>query len=114
QVEIATEKQKESVAEKEKVIGSEKEEMVVAEDSKKKKNKKRKTVGIKIDEGRSKRRHDKKSKKNDSSTETDDETLAQRLKQKTSEAYAKEMHQKFSKGKFPESSRNEPLEAQPI
>ncbi|MCI52305.1 hypothetical protein A2U01_0073549, partial [Trifolium medium] len=29
-------------------------------------------------------------------------------------AYAKEMHQKFSKGKFPESRRNEPLEAQNI
>ncbi|MCI57783.1 hypothetical protein A2U01_0079034, partial [Trifolium medium] len=57
-------------------------------------------------------RHDKRSKKNDSSTETDEETLAQRLKQKTSEAYANEMHQKFSKGKFPESRSNVPLEAQ--
>ncbi|MCI85668.1 hypothetical protein A2U01_0106947, partial [Trifolium medium] len=42
-------------------------------------------------------KHDKKSKKDDSSTESDEKTLAQRLKQKTSDAYAKEMHKKFSK-----------------
>ncbi|MCI92052.1 hypothetical protein A2U01_0113348, partial [Trifolium medium] len=64
----------------------------------KKKDLKRKSSGIKIDEGRSKRRHDKSSKKDDSSTESDDENVAKRLKQKTSEAYAKEMHKKFSKG----------------
>ncbi|MCI47054.1 hypothetical protein A2U01_0068295, partial [Trifolium medium] len=83
----------------------------VAEVGKKKKDKKRKSAGIKIDEGRSKKRHDKKSKKNDPSTESDEETLAQRLKQKTKEAYAKELHQKFLKGKFPKSSRNAPVEA---
>ncbi|MCI85624.1 hypothetical protein A2U01_0106903, partial [Trifolium medium] len=32
----------------------------------------------------------------ESSTESDDVPLAQRLKQKTSQAYAKEMHKKFS------------------
>ncbi|MCI80976.1 hypothetical protein A2U01_0102248, partial [Trifolium medium] len=63
----------------------------------KKKDLKRKSSGIKIDEGRSKRRHDKSSKKDDSSTESDEETLAHRLRQKTSEAHAKEMHMKFSK-----------------
>ncbi|MCI76705.1 hypothetical protein A2U01_0097975, partial [Trifolium medium] len=42
-------------------------------------------------------RHDKKAKISDSGTESDEETLAQKLKQKTSEAYAKEMHRKFSK-----------------
>ncbi|MCI64778.1 hypothetical protein A2U01_0086036, partial [Trifolium medium] len=85
-----SEKQKESTAEKEKVIVDEKEEAIVAEVGEKKKDKKRKSAGIKIDKGRSKRRHDKKSKKSDSSTESDEEILAQRLKQKTSEAYAKE------------------------
>ncbi|MCI59481.1 hypothetical protein A2U01_0080736, partial [Trifolium medium] len=39
----------------------------VAEEAKKK-DLKRKSSGIKIDDGRSKRRHDKKSKKDDSST----------------------------------------------
>ncbi|MCI43674.1 hypothetical protein A2U01_0064912, partial [Trifolium medium] len=42
-------------------------------------------------------KHDKKSKKDYSSTESDEETLAQRLKQKSLEAYVKEMHKKFSK-----------------
>ncbi|MCI62337.1 hypothetical protein A2U01_0083594, partial [Trifolium medium] len=42
-------------------------------------------------------RHDKASKQDDSGTESDDVPLAQRLKQKTSEAYAKEMLKKFSK-----------------
>ncbi|MCI80383.1 hypothetical protein A2U01_0101654, partial [Trifolium medium] len=45
------------------------------------------------------------------STESDETPLAQKLKQKTSEAYAKEIHKKFSEGKFPESSRNVPVEA---
>ncbi|MCI71052.1 hypothetical protein A2U01_0092315, partial [Trifolium medium] len=49
-------------------------------------DKKRKSSGIKIDEGRSKMRHDKGSKKDDSCTKSDEETMAQRLKQKTSEA----------------------------
>ncbi|MCI58541.1 hypothetical protein A2U01_0079796, partial [Trifolium medium] len=75
----------------------EKEKVVAAEVGKKKKDKKRKTVGIKIDEGRTKTRHDKRSKKNDSSTKSDEVTPAHRLKQKTSEAYAKEIHQKFSR-----------------
>ncbi|MCI33454.1 hypothetical protein A2U01_0054671, partial [Trifolium medium] len=87
-------KEIENVAEKKKVI--EKKEMIVAEAGKKK-DKKRKSVGIKIDEGKSKRRQEKRAKKNDLSTESDEETLAQRLKHKTLEAYAKEMHQKFSK-----------------
>ncbi|MCI90653.1 hypothetical protein A2U01_0111947, partial [Trifolium medium] len=64
----------------------------------KKKDKKRKSSGIKIDEGRSKMRHDKRSKEDESSTESDAIPLAQRLKQKTSKAYAKEMHKKFSTG----------------
>ncbi|MCI21100.1 hypothetical protein A2U01_0042264, partial [Trifolium medium] len=104
---ITSEKQKEDTAGKEKVV---KEEVVVAEEGKKK-DKKRKSAGIKIDERRSKMKHDKRSKKDESSTESDEETLAQRLKQKTSEAYAKEMHEKFSKGKFSESSKYVPLEA---
>ncbi|MCI50865.1 hypothetical protein A2U01_0072109, partial [Trifolium medium] len=41
--------------------------------------------GIKIDEGRTKRKHDKASEQDDSSTESDDVPLAQKLKQKTSE-----------------------------
>ncbi|MCI92369.1 hypothetical protein A2U01_0113665, partial [Trifolium medium] len=65
-------------------------EDVVAEKAKKK-DKKRKSFGIKIDEGRSKMRHDKGSKNDDSGTESNDVPLAQKLKQKTSEAYAKEM-----------------------
>ncbi|MCI68567.1 hypothetical protein A2U01_0089828, partial [Trifolium medium] len=70
---------------------------VVAEKAKKK-DLKRKSSGVKIDEGRSKMRHDKASEQNDSSgTESDDDVpLAQKLKQKTPKAYAKEMHKKFS------------------
>ncbi|MCI91017.1 hypothetical protein A2U01_0112311, partial [Trifolium medium] len=64
-------------------------EAVVAEKAKKKVLK-RKAPGIKIDEGRTKIRHDKGSKEDESSTESDDVPLAQRLKQKTSEAYAKD------------------------
>ncbi|MCI34191.1 hypothetical protein A2U01_0055409, partial [Trifolium medium] len=59
---------------KEEVIFAEKKEVIVAKAGKKKDSKKRKSVGIKIDEGRSKRRHDKRTKKNDSSTESDEET----------------------------------------
>ncbi|MCI91951.1 hypothetical protein A2U01_0113247, partial [Trifolium medium] len=58
-------------------------EAVVAEKAKKK-NLKRKSSRIKIDEGRSKMRHDKRSKEDKSSTESDDVPLAQKLKQKTS------------------------------
>ncbi|MCI26116.1 hypothetical protein A2U01_0047310, partial [Trifolium medium] len=58
-----------------------KEKEIVKEVEKKKGDKKRKAVGIKIDEERSKMRNDKKAKKNDSSTESDEETLAQKLKQ---------------------------------
>ncbi|MCI50124.1 hypothetical protein A2U01_0071368, partial [Trifolium medium] len=50
----------------------------------------------------------------DSCTESDERTLAHRMKQKTSEVFAKEMHQKFSKVKSSKSSRNEPLEVQQI
>ncbi|MCI87845.1 hypothetical protein A2U01_0109130, partial [Trifolium medium] len=65
---------------------------VVAEKAKKK-DLKRKSSGINIDKGRSKKRHDKSKKEDDSSTEVDDDVpLAQKLKQKTSETYAKEMH----------------------
>ncbi|MCI53884.1 hypothetical protein A2U01_0075131, partial [Trifolium medium] len=92
---------------KEKVVEK---EAVVAEEGKKK-DKKRRAPGIKIDEGRSKLKHDNMSKIDESSTESDEETLGQMLKQKTSEAYAKEMHKKFSKGKFSESSKFVPLEA---
>ncbi|MCI35750.1 hypothetical protein A2U01_0056971, partial [Trifolium medium] len=70
-----------------------KEEVIVAEAGKKKNDKKRKAVGIRIDEERSKKIHDKKAKTSDSGTESDEVTLAQKLKQKTLEAYAKEMHQ---------------------
>ncbi|MCI72986.1 hypothetical protein A2U01_0094250, partial [Trifolium medium] len=42
-------------------------------------------------------RHDKASKKDNSSSESDEVPLAQRLKQKSFEDYAKEMHKKFSK-----------------
>ncbi|MCI47397.1 hypothetical protein A2U01_0068639, partial [Trifolium medium] len=80
-------KQKEDTASKEKVVVEEG----------KKKDKKRRSSGIKIYEGRSKMKHDKRSKKDDSCTESDEETFAQRLKQKTSEAYAKEMDKTFSK-----------------
>ncbi|MCI39310.1 hypothetical protein A2U01_0060541, partial [Trifolium medium] len=79
---------------KEKVV-AEKTEVVVAEKAKKK-DKKRKSSRVKIDEGRSKIRHDKASKQDESSTESDDVPLAQKLKQKTPKAYAKEMHKKFS------------------
>ncbi|MCI62132.1 hypothetical protein A2U01_0083389, partial [Trifolium medium] len=74
-----SEKQKEDIPGKEKVVVEEG----------KKKDKKRRSSGIKINDGRSKMKHDKRSKKDDSCTKTDEETLAQRLKQKTSEAYAK-------------------------
>ncbi|MCI63948.1 hypothetical protein A2U01_0085205, partial [Trifolium medium] len=63
-------KEKVITSEKEKEIVAEKEKVVAAEDGKKKKEKKRKSVGIKIDEGRTKTKHDKRSKKNDSSTES--------------------------------------------
>ncbi|MCI47368.1 hypothetical protein A2U01_0068609, partial [Trifolium medium] len=54
-------------------------EKVVAEKAKKK-DRKRKFSGIKIDEGRSKMKDDKASKQNESSgTESDDVPLAQRL-----------------------------------
>ncbi|MCI33159.1 hypothetical protein A2U01_0054375, partial [Trifolium medium] len=84
-----SEKQKEDPAGKGKVV-----EKKVAEEGKK--DKKRKSSGIKIDEGRTKRRHDKASEQDDSSTESDDVPLAQKLKQKTSQGYAKEMHKTFS------------------
>ncbi|MCI91778.1 hypothetical protein A2U01_0113073, partial [Trifolium medium] len=66
---------------KEKIVKEkvdQKAEAVVVEKSMKK-DKKRKSYGIKIDEGRSKLRHDKRSKE-DESTESDDVPLAQRLK----------------------------------
>ncbi|MCI46172.1 hypothetical protein A2U01_0067412, partial [Trifolium medium] len=68
-------KEKVIVAEKEEVIVAEKEEVVATEVGKKK-EKKRKSYGIKIVEGRTKTKHDKRSKKDDSSTESDEETLA--------------------------------------
>ncbi|MCI36129.1 hypothetical protein A2U01_0057351, partial [Trifolium medium] len=83
------------VAEKAEVVVAEKAEAVVAEKAKKN-DKKRKSSRVKIDEGRSKMRHDKKSKEDESSTESDDIPLAQKLKQKTSKAYTKEMHKNFS------------------
>ncbi|MCI90197.1 hypothetical protein A2U01_0111488, partial [Trifolium medium] len=61
-----------------------------------KKDKKRKSSGVKIDEGRSKRKHDKKDEKDDSSTESDDVPLTQKMKQKTSKEYAKDLNEKFS------------------
>ncbi|MCI95459.1 hypothetical protein A2U01_0116757, partial [Trifolium medium] len=56
-------------------------EAAVAEKAKKK-DLKRKAPGIKIDEGRTKRKHDKKGEEDESSTESDDVPLAQKLKQK--------------------------------
>ncbi|MCI67252.1 hypothetical protein A2U01_0088510, partial [Trifolium medium] len=53
-------------------------------------------------EGRSKMKHDKESKQNESSgTDSDDIPLTQKLKQKTSKAYAQEMHKKFSTDQIP-------------
>ncbi|MCI65766.1 hypothetical protein A2U01_0087024, partial [Trifolium medium] len=72
----------------------------------------RKAPGIKIDEGRTKRKHDKKGGEDESSTESDDVPLSQKLKQKTSEGYAKEMHKTFSKGKLYKSSDFVHTEAQ--
>ncbi|MCI79695.1 hypothetical protein A2U01_0100966, partial [Trifolium medium] len=69
---------------KEKVV-AEKVEVVVAGKAKKK-DRKRKHSGINIDEGRSKMKDDKQDES--SGTESDDVPLAQKLKQKTSEAYA--------------------------
>ncbi|MCI09192.1 hypothetical protein A2U01_0030275, partial [Trifolium medium] len=96
-----SEKKKEDTAGKEKVV----EEKAVVGEEVKKKDLKRKSSGIKFDEGRSKMKHDKASKEEDSSTESDEVPLAQKLKQKTSEAYAKEMHKKFSKGKSSKSNK---------
>ncbi|MCI91963.1 hypothetical protein A2U01_0113259, partial [Trifolium medium] len=62
-----SEKQQEDTAGKEKVV-----------EEGKKKDKKRRASGVKIDEGRSKLKHNKRSKKDDSCTESDEETLAQR------------------------------------
>ncbi|MCI16906.1 hypothetical protein A2U01_0038051 [Trifolium medium] len=61
-----------------------KEKMVEEKVVEKKEDKKRKVVGIKIDEGRTKKRQDKKVITSDSGTESDEVTLAQKLKQKTS------------------------------
>ncbi|MCI80244.1 hypothetical protein A2U01_0101515, partial [Trifolium medium] len=57
----------------------------------KKEDKKRKASGIRIVEGRSKLKHDKRSKEDESGTESDDVPLSQKLKQRTSEDYTKEM-----------------------
>ncbi|MCI95771.1 hypothetical protein A2U01_0117070, partial [Trifolium medium] len=59
------------VAEKAEVVVAEKSDDVVAKKPKKK-DLKRKSSGVKIDEGRSKSKHDKARKDNDSSTESDD------------------------------------------
>ncbi|MCI36108.1 hypothetical protein A2U01_0057330, partial [Trifolium medium] len=65
-------KEKVDSSEKEKASVAEKIEVVVTEEGKKKKDKKRKSSGIKIVEGRSKAKHDKRSKKDESSTESDE------------------------------------------
>ncbi|MCI69760.1 hypothetical protein A2U01_0091023, partial [Trifolium medium] len=65
EAEGTSEKKKEGTSGKEKVI--EKKDV-----EKEKKDKKRKAPGIKIDEGRSKMKHDKKDEKDESSTESDD------------------------------------------
>ncbi|MCI70668.1 hypothetical protein A2U01_0091931, partial [Trifolium medium] len=67
-----TVKSSEEVAQKKEV---KKEEEIVEEAGKRKDDKKRKAVGVRIDEGRTKKRHDKKDKTNDSSTESDERTL---------------------------------------
>ncbi|MCI56524.1 hypothetical protein A2U01_0077775, partial [Trifolium medium] len=64
---------------------------------KKKGDKKRKVVGIQIDEERSKRKHDKKARISDSGTKSDERTLAQRMKQMSAEDTFKEMHRRLSK-----------------
>ncbi|MCI78178.1 hypothetical protein A2U01_0099448, partial [Trifolium medium] len=76
--EVVTTSEKDKVVEED-TAGKEK---VVVEEGKKK-EKKRRSSSIKIDEGRSKLKHDKRSKKDDSCTESDEETIAQKLKQKT-------------------------------
>ncbi|MCI49993.1 hypothetical protein A2U01_0071237, partial [Trifolium medium] len=85
------------VAEKAEVVVEKKSDAIVVEKPKKK-DLKRKSSGIKIDEGRSKSKHDKARRKDESSTESDDVIpLAQKLKQKTPKAFAKEMDKIFSK-----------------
>ncbi|MCI34499.1 hypothetical protein A2U01_0055719, partial [Trifolium medium] len=101
----SSEKKKEEKSGKEKVV--EKKDV-----EKEKKDKKRKAPGIKIDEGRSKKKHDKKGEEDESSTESDDVPLTRKLKQKTSKDYAKEMHKTFSSGKFYKSSDFVHTEAQ--
>ncbi|MCI42910.1 hypothetical protein A2U01_0064147, partial [Trifolium medium] len=85
------------VAEKVDVVVAEKADAVIAKKPKKK-DLKRKPSGIRIDEGRSKLKHDKARKEDDSSTESDDVVpMSQKLKQKTSKDFAKEMNKQFSK-----------------
>ncbi|MCI51111.1 hypothetical protein A2U01_0072355, partial [Trifolium medium] len=67
-----SEKKKEDPTGKEKTVQK---KVVVAVEGKK--DKKRKSSGINIDEGRSKLKHDKRSKIDESSTESDEETLGQ-------------------------------------
>ncbi|MCI46751.1 hypothetical protein A2U01_0067992, partial [Trifolium medium] len=74
-----------------------KKEKVVKEAGKKKEDKKRKASGIRIDEGKSKKRHDKKARLSDSGTESDERTLAQRMKHMSAEDTFKEMHRRLSK-----------------
>ncbi|MCI90945.1 hypothetical protein A2U01_0112239, partial [Trifolium medium] len=64
---------------------------IEGESAKKKKgSKKRKSEDVKIVESITKQRHDKKPKSDDSDTESDDGSLAKKLKQRSSEDKAKE------------------------
>ncbi|MCI25582.1 hypothetical protein A2U01_0046773, partial [Trifolium medium] len=81
---------------------------------KKKRDRKRKVGGINIDESRAKKRHERNAGISDSGTESDERTLAQRIKQRTLEETSKKIHQKFSKGKSSETIIDESSEAQNI
>ncbi|MCH97003.1 hypothetical protein A2U01_0017996, partial [Trifolium medium] len=89
-------------------------EEVKKEAKKKKGEKKRKAEGIKIDEEISKKRHDKKSSKSDSGTESDERTLAQKMKQRTSKETFKKHLKNFSKGKSSENIIDDSFKAQNI
>ncbi|MCI36468.1 hypothetical protein A2U01_0057691, partial [Trifolium medium] len=80
----------------------------------KKEDKKRKAVGIHIDEGRTKKRHDKKTSKSDSGTESDERTMAQMLKQRTSKETFKKHLKDLSKGKSSENIIDDSFKAQNI
>ncbi|MCI04950.1 hypothetical protein A2U01_0025999, partial [Trifolium medium] len=90
-------KKKEKVEQKKEEKEEKKKDVKLIE--KKEVSRKRKAEGIKIDEAeaRSKKRHEKKASKDDSMTVSDDRTLAQRMKQRTSEETFKKHFKNISK-----------------